>query len=230
MDTPRPLTGFASRYLPARHLQTYDADGPNATRVAVDGRTPVQFRRGEGTRLTGDIRGERPRRRGRQPHDYFDSAPTWADTLPDYRRLAREIGQEIAATRPPNVLAHNGRAFWKLTDADSGELAWLAFTRPAARSTPSRRTVWTLIPHLQVFIANWFVSVDHERTEQNQWIHTNIDVYEARDVALEVPQPRLEDMKRITRPEAVLTLDDIDRHKVTTVLGKGTAQAMKARR
>ena len=45
-----------------------------------------------------------------------------------------------------------------------------------------------------------------------------------------VPQRLAEDVKRITRPEAVLTLDDIDRHKVTTVLGKGTAQAMKARR
>lgn len=37
-------------------------------------------------------------------------------------------------------------------------------------------------------------------------------------------------MKRIIRPESVLAPDDIDRHKVTTVLGKGTAQAMKARR
>jgi hypothetical protein len=52
------------------------------------------------------------------------------------------------------------RAFWKLTDADSGELAWLAFTRP----------------------------------------------------------------------EAVLTLDQVDRHTVATVLGKSTAQALKARR
>ena len=134
---------------------------------------------------------------------------------------------EIAATRP---LAHNGRAFWKLTDADSGALAWLAFTRPDARSALARRKVWTLIPYLQVFMANWFVSVDHELTDQSQWIHTNIDVYEARELALLVPQPTAGDMKRITRPEAVLTLDDIDRHKVTTVLGKGTAQAMRARR
>ena len=163
------------------------------------------------------------------PSDNFDGVSNYND-LPDYRRLAREIGQEIAATRPPNVLAHNGRAFWKLTDADSGALAWLAFTRPDARSALARRKVWTLIPYLQVFMANWFVSVDRERTDQSQWIHTNIDIYEARDLALLVPQPQAEDVKRITRPEAVLTLDDIDRHKVTTVLGKGTAQAMKARR
>ena len=39
-----------------------------------------------------------------------------------------------------------------------------------------------------------------------------------------------EDVKRITRPEAVLTIDDIDRQQVTIVLGKGTAQDMKARR
>lgn len=166
-----------------------------------------------------DVRGER---RGQRPHDYFDSAPDWKDTLPDYRRLAREIGQEIGANRPPNVLLHNGRAFWKLTEADSGALAWLAFTRPTARSALDRRKVWTLIPHLQEFMANWFVSVDHELAEQSQWIHTNIDVYEARDLA-EVPQPTVVDIKRITRPEAVLTLDDIDRHKVTTVLGQGTA-------
>lgn len=163
------------------------------------------------------------------PSHHFGSVPDYND-LPDLRRLAREIGQEIAATRPPNVLAHNGRAFWKLTDADTGALAWLAFTRPDARSALARRKVWTLIPSLQVFIANWFVSVDHERPAQSRWIHTNIDVYEARELALLVPQPHAEDVKRITRPEAVLTLDDIDRHKVTTVLRRGTAQAMKDRR
>jgi hypothetical protein len=164
------------------------------------------------------------------PSDYFDGVPNYDDPLPDYRRLAREIGQGIAASRPPNVLAHNGRAFWKLIDADSGALVWLAFTRPDARSALARRKVWTLIPYLQVFIANWLVSVDRERTDQSRWIHTNIDVYEARELALLVPQPQAEDIKRITRPEALLTLDDIDRHQVTTVLGKGTAQAMKARR
>lgn len=167
------------------------------------------------------------RRRLTRPHDYFDSVPNHNDTLPDYRRLARETGQIIAATQP---LAFNGRAFWKLTDAESGALVWLAFTRPDARSALARHKVWTLIPYLQEFMANWFVSVDHELTDQNQWIHTNIDLYEARELALLVPQPTAADMKRITRPEAVLTLDDIDRHKVTTVLGKGTAQAMKTRR
>ncbi|MBX9921138.1 MAG: hypothetical protein K2Y33_15155 [Mycolicibacterium frederiksbergense] len=177
-----------------------------------------------------DVRGERLGRPGRRPHDYFDSVPDWKDTLPDYRRLAREIGHQISATRPPNVLTHNGRAFWKLTEAGSGELAWLAFSRPDARSALARRKVWTLIPHLQEFMANWFASVDHELTEESQWIHTNIDVYEARDLAVEVPQPRVEDIRRITRPEALLALDDIDRYKVTTVLGQGTARAMKARR
>ena len=71
--------------------------------------------------------------------------------------------------------------------------------------------------------------VDHQLTEV-RWVHTNIDIFEARDMALEVPQPRMEDIKRITRPEALLTLDDIDRLKVTTVLGQGTARALKTRR
>jgi len=39
---------------------------------------------------------------------------------------------------------------------------WLAFTRPDARSVLVRRKVWTRIPSLQVFMVNWFVSVDHE--------------------------------------------------------------------
>lgn len=162
-----------------------------------------------------------------RPHDYFYSVPDHTDTLPDYTTRARETGERIAVTRP---LAHNGRVFWKLTDADSEALAWLAFTRPDARSALARRKVWTLVPHLQEFLANWFVSVDHERTDQSQWIHTNIDVDEARDLALLVPQPQAEDIKRITRPEAVLTIDDIDRLKVTTVLGRGTAQALRTRR
>ncbi len=157
------------------------------------------------------------------PSGYFDG-------VPDYSGLAREIGKNLAINQPPNVLAHNGRAFWKLTDADSGALAWLAFTRPDARSALDRRKVWTLIPNLQLFIANWFVSADRERTDQSQWLYTHIDVWEARELALLVPQPQAEDVKRITRPEAVLTLNDVDRHNVTTVLGKGTAQAMKARR
>src|SRR6478735_8584118 len=117
----------------------------------------------EGVRLMDDIRGEP---QGGRPYDYFDAVPNYTDTVPDYRRLARAIGQSIAATRP---LAHNGRAFWKLTDADSGALAWLAFTRPDARSALARRKLWTLIPYLQEFMANWFVSVDHELTEQSLW-------------------------------------------------------------
>ena len=148
--------------------------------------------------------------------------------IPDYRRLAYQIGQSIVVSRP-NAIAYNGRVFWKLADADSGALTWLAFTRPNG-SALARRKVWTLLPHLQVFIANWFVSVDRERTLGCQWIHTNIDIREARELALLVPQPHAEDIKRITRPTAVLALDDIDRHTVTTVLGKGTAQALRQRR
>lgn len=169
--------------------------------------------------------GERPG--PRRPHDYFYSVPDYTDTLPDYSRRARETGERLAVTRP---LAHNSRVLWKLTDIDNGELSWVAFTRPDARSALARRKVWTLIPHLQDFLANWFVSVDRARTDQRQWIHTNIDVEEARELALLVPRPHAEDLKRITRPEAFLTIDDIDRLKVSTVLGAGTARALKARR
>ncbi|TLH68721.1 hypothetical protein C1S79_12350 [Mycolicibacterium phocaicum] len=157
-----------------------------------------------------------------QPRDDYDRG------IPDYRRLASQIGHILAANGP-NIIAPNGRAFWKLTDANSGVLAWLAFTRPNG-SALARRKVWTLIPRLQVFIANWFVSVDHQLTDQVRWVHTNIDIYEARELALLVPEPSTDDLKRITRPEAVLTLDDVDRHKVVTVLGKGTDHALKGRR
>jgi len=149
------------------------------------------------------------------------------DGIGDYRRLAREIGEGVAAVA--NAVPHHGRVFWKLTEADSGSLAWLAFTRPDARSTLDRRKVWTLIPRLQVFLANWFVIVGRERTDQSEWVHKVIDVDEAREIAPLVPQPSAEDMKRITRPQAVLTLDDIDRHTVTTVLGKRAAAALKIR-
>lgn len=161
-------------------------------------------------------------------HDKSDTASDYYDNLADYRRLARDLGERATAELPKIV--YNGRAFWKLTEPDSGALAWLAFTRPNARSALDRRKVWTLVPHLQEFLANWFVTVDHELIEQNRWVHTNIDIYEARELALLVPQPSVEDIKRITRPEAVLTLNDVDRHKVSTVLGNSTAQALKARR
>lgn len=162
------------------------------------------------------------------PKDNSDSVYNEDHDLPDLRGVAREMGQRAAA-QLPSVL-DNGRAFWKLTDADTGELAWLAFTRPNARSALDRRKVWTLIPHLQEFLANWFVTVDHELTSQSRWVYTNIDIHEARELALLVPQPSTDNIKRITRPEASLTLNDIDRYKVSTVLGRGTAQAMKGRR
>jgi len=57
----------------------------------------------------------------------------------------------------------------------------------------------------------------------------NSDRLDAVERAVGVIRTWMADIK-ITRPEVVLTLDDTDRHKVTTVLGKGTAQAIKARR
>jgi hypothetical protein len=124
-----------------------------------------------------DVRRERlERARLSRPHDYFYGVPDYTDTLPDYSRWAREVMERVASSEPLNVLTYSGRAFWKLTDADSGELAWLAFNRPRARSPLIRRKVWTLIPKLQEFITNWFVSIDHHLVDQNRWIHTYINV------------------------------------------------------
>ncbi|WP_142239672.1 hypothetical protein [Mycobacterium sp. ST-F2] len=58
--------------------------------------------------------------------------------IPDYRGLASQIGHSLAANGP-NIIAPNGRAFWKLTDADSGALAWLAFTPELPVLAPASR-------------------------------------------------------------------------------------------
>jgi hypothetical protein len=126
-------------------------------------------------------------------------------------------------------VAVNGWEFWELTTASGGELAWLGMTRPIARSTIDRKKVWTLIPNRRLFIANWFVTEDHMREEGALWVHENIDITEARNVILNVPQPTQADLARITRPESCLTLDQIDRHTVEKVMGKGASSALRKR-
>lgn len=124
-------------------------------------------------------------------------------------------------------MAKDGWEFWKVTAA-GGELAWLALTRPAARAAIDRKKVWTLVPKLRVFIANWFVTEDFVQ-QAGVWSYENIDVDEARDVVADVPEPTAEHLKRITRPERVLTVDQIDRHPVLKVLGQ-RADGMLGRR
>src|SRR3954468_21411641 len=120
--------------------------------------------------------------------------------------------------------------FWRLTRTTDGVLEWLAVTRPAARARIDRLKMWTLIPDRRVFLANWYVTEDHRREDgMSMWIHDNIDLEEAREVALEVPQVSAADLGRLLRPEAGLTLDQIDRHPVTKILGTRVAGALAAR-
>jgi hypothetical protein len=120
-----------------------------------------------------------------------------------------------------------GWEFWRLDRTDDDSLQWLAITRPEARATIDRFKVWTLIPSRRLFLANWFVTEDH-RSEGGPgiWVHENIDIEEAREVAVAVPDVSSEDMARLTRPERCLTLDQLDRHPVDKILGTRVAQAL----
>ena len=104
-------------------------------------------------------------------------------------------------------------------------MAWLGLTREGARSAVDRQKVWTLMPSSRMFVANWFVTEDHLRRDEQIWEHHNIDITEARDLLLTVPQPTVEDIRRLGRPEAILTLDQLDKHAVLKVMGK-TAQRL----
>ncbi|MGB3287484.1 hypothetical protein [Mycolicibacter algericus] len=120
-------------------------------------------------------------------------------------------------------MAKDGWEFWKVTTA-SGELAWLALTRPGSRAVIDRQKVWTLVPKLRVFIANWFVTDDFLR-QDGPWAYENIDADEARDLVGDVPNPTAEDLRRITRPERVLTLDESSRGPSPRVGGLCGARA-----
>lgn len=123
----------------------------------------------------------------------------------------------------------NGWDFWEINNLD-GSLAWLGLTRDGARSAIDRKKVWTLIPSTRMFVANWFVTADHHRRDDQIWEHHNIDVTEARGLLLEVPEPTPEDIKRLARPEAFLTLDQIDKHTVLKVMGKTAQRALEDER
>ncbi len=96
-----------------------------------------------------------------------------------------------------------GWEFWRLDSVDGGQLAWLGITRPGARSAIDRTKVWTLVPALRMFIANWFVTEDHAR-ESGLWVHDNIHISEACDLVGEVPEVSKENLDRIVRPERCL--------------------------
>lgn len=127
-------------------------------------------------------------------------------------------------------MANAGWEFWKLTRVDDERIEWLAVTRPGARAVIDQHKVWTLIPNRGVFIANWFVTQDHHHEDEHIWVHENIDVEDARKLAIELDDPAADDMARLTRPEAELALDQIDRHPVEKLLGKRVATALLSRR
>ncbi|CDP85246.1 MULTISPECIES: hypothetical protein [Mycolicibacterium] len=120
-----------------------------------------------------------------------------------------------------------GWEYWRLNRIDDESLQWLAISLPAARASVDRSKVWTLIPNRQLFVANWFVTEDHHRQhEPGIWIHENIDIDEAREVALELPPVSAEDLARIMRPERGLTLDQLDRYPADKILGVRVARLL----
>ena len=127
-------------------------------------------------------------------------------------------------------MAKDGWEFWRVTRVADDGLEWLAVTRPGARSVIDREKVWTLVPASSAFVANWFVTQDHRREGgEGVWTYENIDTDEAREVALDVPDPSDSYMTRLTRPESSFTLDQIDRHPVDKILGKRVAVELAVR-
>lgn len=121
-----------------------------------------------------------------------------------------------------------GWEYWRLNRIDDGSLQWLAISRPEARAVIDRSKVWTLIPNRRLFVANWFVTEDHLRQQEpGIWIHENIDIDEARDIAVELPSVSAEDLARIMRPERCLTLDQLDRYPADKILGAGVARLLR---
>lgn len=127
-------------------------------------------------------------------------------------------------------MAKDGWEFWRLTRVGGTSVDWLAATRPEARALVDRRKVWTLIPNRSTFLANWFVTEDHHRESDFVWTHENIDIVEARQVAVEVPNVSADELTRMMSPTAELTLEQIDRYPVETLLGKRVATILSDRR
>ncbi|MFM9261719.1 hypothetical protein ACKAMS_24075 [Rhodococcus sp. 5A-K4] len=126
-------------------------------------------------------------------------------------------------------MAKDGWEFWRVSNASSGALEWLAVTSPGARAAIDREKVWTLLPKSHMFLANWFLTADFEREDDaNDWVYEN-RLVEAREVALEVPEPSTATVTRLPHPESSLTLNQIDRHPVDKLLGKRVADKLENR-
>jgi hypothetical protein len=121
-----------------------------------------------------------------------------------------------------------GWEYWRLNRIDDDSLQWLAISLPEARAVVDRSKLWTLIPNRRLFVANWFVTEDHRRQQEpGIWVHENIDIDEAREVALAVPQVSADDLARILRPERCLTLDQLDRYPADKILGARVARLLR---
>ncbi|WP_075835627.1 MULTISPECIES: hypothetical protein [unclassified Rhodococcus (in: high G+C Gram-positive bacteria)] len=128
-------------------------------------------------------------------------------------------------------MAKDGWEFWRVNRVSSGELEWLAITRPGARAAIDRQKVWTLLPKSRAFVANWYLTEDYGREDdQYEWTYENIDSTDARAVALDVPEPSVAAVSRLMHPESCLTLNQIDRYPVDKLLGKRVYEKLEARR
>jgi hypothetical protein len=128
-------------------------------------------------------------------------------------------------------MANDGWEFWRVSPVSrGGGPEWLAMTRPGARAAIDRRKMWTLIPNRVIFLANWYLTEDYWREDEaNAWAYENLNIEEARDVALEMPAVSTEEIARLTHPESCLTLDQIDRYTVDKILGKRTTSSLSGR-
>src|SRR4051812_11516962 len=127
-------------------------------------------------------------------------------------------------------MSRAGWIFWKIIDSGSGDLAWLGITKAGGRSAADRDKVRTLIPRSRVFVANWYVTEDYLRSPGGLWSFENIPVSDARDVLSDLPDPSPDEVARITRPERILTLDQVDRFDVLKVMGERAQFSLRQRR
>ncbi|MDF3285093.1 hypothetical protein [Gordonia sp. N1V] len=115
--------------------------------------------------------------------------------------------------------------YWQLLDPADESLRWLAITRPKAHARIDRTKMWTLLADKAVLVANWFVAEDHQRPEaQRRWIHDSITGWDFCEAAVEAGLPTADELARIARPEAMLTVDQIDRIPLVGVVGKREAE------
>ncbi|WP_267617674.1 hypothetical protein [Gordonia bronchialis] len=110
--------------------------------------------------------------------------------------------------------------YWQFLHRDTGAREWVGISRPDAWPRIDRIKVWTLLPDKAVFVANWFVSQDHQLdVEERHWEHDSITGWDFCDAAIEAPLPSADDLRRITRPEAVLEFAQIDRIPLKRIVG-----------